>query len=720
MATERDDASPSSDREVDNVPQDEQLVPLSTISCDRCRRRKVRCDRRHPCAYCVRTENLCTYPPRHKPKERRQRVFISEIYEKKIDDIAQKLAELSNTLGAGQNPTLHVVPEATASKIPSQPASTSRFAPVTQASSPSPSNGVGSQLLTPRLEHEGESSLSAQAAFANGFLEDAIINKPNGIDIAADMSSVLQSLRKALGRDSNQQELDYLYPHARVLESGLTLRNLPMPPVDKAFVCLRMAKENPRVRFFWDNEATSFTDVFLKVYSPGEVTHADLIAVNAGLYWLFRQCKQIAVDSCQKADLEAQAVMCRDNLETVLANLPFHQPCNIGTVASMMVASIYCLETCKPSAAWNFIATASHLSQTLGMHSKIAMARDPPDIRMGKIRIFWLVYVQEKGLSLRLGRSSTIHDGDITISVPGLESRPDIGYFGQLDKMKELAYLQGKIFDQLYSSAALAQPRNVRTTRARSLASELEKHMNRMLPSDKLYQDAMRQATSTEFVKAFLCTTKVLHLSLFCLIYRAIPAETNQGTALGRECIDSAHKALEAHKEWQALIHSPFVPFIVVFCHIIETGDKNGLDLLESVIKTLQPVTDSAFSSGAKKEFHLFKALYDAARNYLEARLSKVSIGFGSWENASSSAHVPSPAHQQPALLTPILNLPNSQTSLSASLEGTAEWMAQQMEVPGSMDTDIDQYGAQLGNWLHMNNQMTRALEDSYFWDDLA
>ncbi|KAG7426904.1 putative transcriptional regulatory protein [Fusarium oxysporum f. sp. raphani] len=676
MATERDDASPSSDREVDNVPQDEQLVPFV--------------------------------------------IDAAAESEKKIDDIAQKLAELSNTLGAGQNPTLHVVPAATASKIPSQPASTSRLVPVTQASSPSPSNGVGSQLLTPRLEHEGESSLSAQAAFANGFLEDAIINKPNGIDIAADMSSVLQSLRKALGRDSNQQELDYLYPHARVLESGLTLRNLPMPPVDKAFVCLRMAKENPRVRFFWDNEATSFTDVFLKVYSPGEVTHADLIAVNAGLYWLFRQCKQIAVDSCQKADLEAQAVMCRDNLETVLANLPFHQPCNIGTVASMMVASIYCLETCKPSAAWNFIATASHLSQTLGMHSKIAMARDPPDIRMGKIRIFWLVYVQEKGLSLRLGRSSTIHDGDITISVPGLESRPDIGYFGQLDKMKELAYLQGKIFDQLYSSAALAQPRNVRTTRARSLASELEKHMNRMLPSDKLYQDAMRQATSTEFVKAFLCTTKVLHLSLFCLIYRAIPAETNQGTALGKECIDSAHKALEAHKEWQALIHSPFVPFIVVFCHIIETGDKNGLDLLESVIKTLQPVTDSAFSSGAKKEFHLFKALYDAARNYLEARLSKVNIGFGSWENASSSAHVPSPAHQQPALLTPVFNLPNSQTSLSASLEGTAEWMAQQMEVPGGMDTDIDQYGTQLGNWLHMNNQMTRALEDSYFWDDLA
>ncbi|KAG5746427.1 hypothetical protein H9Q70_010874 [Fusarium xylarioides] len=665
--------------------------------------------------------------------------------EKKIDDIAQKLAELSNALGAGPNPTEGAVPVAVASEITTQPP---------QRTPTSPSNVVGCEILTPRLEHEGEPSLSAQAAFANKFLENAIINKPNGIDIAAEMSSVLQSLRKSLGKDSKQPELDYLYPHARALESGLTLRNLPMPPVDKAFICLRMAKgisnhiifclrfsnaynltiENPRIRFFWDNEATSFTDIFLKVYSPGDVTHADLITVNAGLYWLFRQCRQIITDTCQKDDLEAQALICRDNLETVLANLPFHQPCNVATVSSMMISSIYCLETCKPSAAWDFIATASHLSQTLGLHSKTTMALDPPDLRMTKIRVFWLAYVQEKGLSLGLGRSSTIRDADITIPVPSIEARPNIGYFGHMDKMKELASLQGKIYDELYSSSALAQPQSVRATKARGLASELEVHANSVGPSDKLYLDAMRQATSSEFVKAFVCTTKVLHLSLFCLIFRAIPAETNQGTMLGRECIDSAHRALEAHKEWQsvvatlqdefldtyvhlALIHSPFVPYVVVFCHIIDTGDRRGLELLESVIKTLQPTRHSAFSSGAKKEFHLFKALYDAARKYLEARLS---IGDGSWQNASSSTYVPPHAHQQPALLTPIFNLPISQTPVSASLEGTAGCLSQQYEALGDMDTDIDQYGAQLGNWLHMNNQMTRALEDSYFWDDLA
>ncbi|KAM0235580.1 hypothetical protein ACHAP5_009705 [Fusarium lateritium] len=364
------------------------------------------------------------------------------------------------------------------------------------------------------------------------------------------------------------------------------------------------------------------------------------------------------------------------------------------------------------------------------------MARDPPELRMGKIKIFWLVYVYEKGLSLRLGRSSTIRDSDITILVPSIQSRPEIGYFGQLDKMREMAYLQGKIYDQLYSSAALAQPQNVRTTRARVLASELEVHTNRMGPSDKLYLDAMRQAAGNGFVKAFLCTTKVLHLSLFCLIFRAIPAEKDQGTVFGRECIDSAHRALEAHKEWMSvvadlnddflesyvnsvLIHSPFVPFIVVFCHIIETCDKNGLNLLESVIKTLHSATNSVLSSGARKEFHLFKALYDAARNYLEVRSRQVDMDFGSCENTSVSTHMPPPSHQLSTLVTPMSNPPSSEALMSTSLDETAEWITSHFEVPGGTSTEIDPYGTQLGNWLHMNNQITRALEDSYFWDNL-
>lgn len=99
--------------------------------------------------------------------------------------------------------------------------------------------------------------------------------------------------------------------------------------------------EHPRVRFFWNHEAnsySSFTDYFLKVYSPGEVTHADLIIVNAGLYWLFLECKNVIADPAKKSDFAEQATTCRANLETVLSSLPFHLPSTMDTTCAMMLA----------------------------------------------------------------------------------------------------------------------------------------------------------------------------------------------------------------------------------------------------------------------------------------------------------------------------------------------------------------------------------------------
>ena len=118
------------------------------------------------------------------------------------------------------------------------------------------------------------------------------------------------------------------------------------------------------------------------------------------------------------------------------------------------------------------------MSQTLGIHSIVSMPQIRPEARVQQTRVFWLIYIFEKGLSLRLGRSSTLRDRDIAIPVPDMTSTSEIAYFGRLKKMVELARLQGKIYDQLYSAAALVEPQVTRTTRARSLASELEAHTN--------------------------------------------------------------------------------------------------------------------------------------------------------------------------------------------------------------------------------------------------
>ena len=85
----------------------------------------------------------------------------------------------------------------------------------------------------------------------------------------------------------------------------------------------------------------------------------------------------------------------------------------------------------------------------------------------------------EKMLSLRLGRSSTIRDQDISLSRPSA-SRQGGTFLAKLAPgWISVASIQGRIYDDIYSSGALMQPAHVRTSRARALAAELKTVMQR-------------------------------------------------------------------------------------------------------------------------------------------------------------------------------------------------------------------------------------------------
>ena len=83
----------------------------------------------------------------------------------------------------------------------------------------------------------------------------------------------------------------------------------------------------------------------------------------------------------------------------------------------------------------------------------------------------------EKMLSLRLGRPSSFRDQDITIARP-INERPNGSYFAELNPgWVNLARIQGRIYDDIYSPGALMQPPHIRTARARALAAELKATM---------------------------------------------------------------------------------------------------------------------------------------------------------------------------------------------------------------------------------------------------
>ena len=117
--------------------------------------------------------------------------------------------------------------------------------------------------------------------------------------------------------------------------------------------------------------------------------------------------------------------------------------------------------------AWTFISRASDLCQTLGYHRlRPAKETDQP-LRAAQEHLFWTIYKIEKGLSLRLDRSSNIQDAEITLaSDPGM-SRPT-----------RLARIQGELYHQLYSPKGLSRKDHERVRMAEALAGELRELIN--------------------------------------------------------------------------------------------------------------------------------------------------------------------------------------------------------------------------------------------------
>lgn len=102
------------------------------------------------------------------------------------------------------------------------------------------------------------------------------------------------------------------------------------------------------------------------------------------------------------------------------------------------------------------------------------MEHDNPSLKEHKNRLFWSIYCIDKALSLRLGRASTIQDYDISLSWSA-SALPGTDQFGDIYILWiQLARIQGKVYEKLYSPAALCRPENERVGCARQLASDMQ------------------------------------------------------------------------------------------------------------------------------------------------------------------------------------------------------------------------------------------------------
>ncbi|RAQ76499.1 C6 transcription factor [Aspergillus flavus] len=703
--------------------------------------------------------------------------MVSKTYDAKLDEISNKIDELSQRVSQLSHEPTKSRPSKAFDFI--HPIDTSQeescspplFGPTPSTPSLSSTPHQGTLPYNPtsagvhevhdsssEAEYEGESLLFAHAVFASRFLQNAIDSTTNP-ELAQEMQAALDGLKTAV-HSGNQQShtLGTLYPHAKAIQSGSTTRNLPLPSMDKVFMCLRMARECPQVATLWLGDyirPSQFNDYFIKIASPGSATEADMIIVHCGLYWLFCECSKAVPDEDTKRDYDAQAFLCAANLETVLANLRFHQPTDLDFAYAMGMASLYCLQKNKPSAAWSFIRSASHMVQALGLQHDVPAGTEGPETKAQKRHLFSTIYVTEKMLSLRLGRPSTFRDQDITLSHFGME-RPSGSFLAELAPgWINMASIQGRIYDDIYSPGALRQPPDVRTSRARALAAELRTVMQQSQDIHNQYGANKGHVLGLDFHEIARRSDRVIGLSMLTLIYRSIPPEKPSMSAFCQECIDAARDTLREHDLCVALItrargktvfleayinwtitQSPFIPFIILFCHIIETSEAADLQHMKGLVETLESASNSRVHSTCSKQRRLFRALYDVAAQYVEIR-SRANGGRGgmSWSvtrqqyaDAFSSATsnglgfstldsggtVGALGTMNPADASgPMASHDKANGDRVGLVDGLVEPMELQNTAFGDIDIEVDYSGAQLWDWFNKNQAIMRMLEDT-------
>ncbi|KAL4888603.1 fungal-specific transcription factor domain protein [Aspergillus ambiguus] len=577
--------------------------PLVRRACDQCRLRKIRCDKRSPCSNCRSSQIVCrSTGAGQKPPEPRRRVLISSQYERKIDLIEERLGSIEDVL--------HDLRASASSKTDSPP-----YYPPLLSSKPMTSSASNPADTLDQHESvttfEGSSSFTAHSAYASQFLESAV-SKGHLQMSTPKMEAALSTLKQMAESVVFITSVTFTACGSRLapITGGKPLpwmQGLPFIGVDRLI-------EKCREVFF----------------ATEDFSEEAFIIANGGLYFIFSECMFMEKTAGGKETYRKYIDMMRSNLQSALANLSLLMPATAETISALSLGAIYAIEISKPSFALTLTSAASHLCQTLGYHRASSMENDSEDARQDKINLFWTVYCIDKALSLRLGRAATMQDYDISVPMT-------ISVFGSQEPWNTIyslwihfARMQGKVYETLYSPTALNKPEEQRDSQARKLASELQWTV--IEPHKK---DIDRQSLSLYDAIA-VKADEVAHLSLLAMIYRAIPGQDGSSGSSINECVETARAALECHQQcmemlkecneshvvliyfhW-TILYSPFAPFIVLFCHVIESSSDTDLQRLEDFVASLQP--NCVLSEAISKLHRLCQVLNNIAKLYLEAK----------------------------------------------------------------------------------------------------
>lgn len=198
---------------------------------------------------------------------------------------------------------------------------------------------------------------------------------------------------------------------------------------------------------------------------------------------------------------------------------------------------------------------------------------------------------------------------------------------------------------------------------------------------------------------------------MLCLVYRAIKPKTSTSSAFCDECLEVAKQALDEHRiclsilkegeasmlehyvHW-AFMAVPLIPFIVLFCHAIETCEPTHLENLAAVVEIAHITTDLPVVY--RKQLHLFKLMYDVACKYINSRTTHPTV--------HASGRIPDTPFEMLFVEAGVPLPPQTMHHDQGMAFG---------EFPvGEMDQSLT-HSMELGNWFEQNQEIFMMLDNN-------
>ncbi|KAI0811337.1 transcriptional regulatory protein GAL4 [Xylaria sp. FL0064] len=409
-------------------------------ACDRCKKRKIRCNGTQPCVVCTTADARCTFDAAYNrgrppaiPRSSGLEAGCSNVTitggfalpalrRDGDDEWSRGSAFLARSRANGPNSNLD--PLGTSVRSSPEPSCDD-----TQGQYIGPTSGVAFLLRVQERLHQAISKSQASTIFTFG---DAPLQPPD----------FMPSFCMMLPRNDAQRLLDRYFEFAMP-----TYRFLHRPQVQNLF-----------------NE---FYDTL------GVMRDIDNAPANTALlFMVFAQARVYMPeqDLPGPPDLSTRYFLAAEHQLTKERG-----PIRLTSVQARLTQCYYLLTQSRINHCWSLFGTVSHLILALGLNRTTRHEKTNDELRVVEVecrrRTFWCAYTLDVFLSVALGRPRTFHDDDINAELPACLDDDELGkprvttsrtlpsqMFASLAHIK-LARIIGKIVRELYSIQSISAGR---------------------------------------------------------------------------------------------------------------------------------------------------------------------------------------------------------------------------------------------------------------------